>query len=214
MVELSKEEQNFLRRVISATAADLKALKLDPVKPEDLLIIVNKYRAGGYMISRRLDGGKESDLWRSIRNKLNSPVKSQAELIKIAEQSHLDGVLIRVTEAHDKKINALEDSLILARKAKVDSQLSIEFDLKEQLRILEAKKLDTINRLTAATSARKKLALDKDIRKIDEERKALLEERNGERKCWICGEWFKIAGGVFTKHTKECKKDKEKNLNK
>lgn len=211
MVNFSEEEKGFLKRAITATKKDLDGMGYDPTKREDLIIIVNTYRAKGYMPSLRSDGGKEYDLWNLLRNKLGSPTLTREEILIKQNKEHAEAHLRRITAVHDKKINDLERKLELAQKLKFESQIEMESSIKKELAAIEQKKQNALKRLENATSARKKLKIDKEISEIENDRKEILEPNGkGERKCWVCGDWFIVAGGVFTKHLKQCEKERKK----
>ena len=146
-ITFTKKEEQFIKRAIQTTAPDLKDSKLNPTIKADLLVIINTYRARGYMVGRRIDGGKEAGLWRSIRAKLGKPIKSREEILRENAEKHVKGVITRATEIHDSKIADLEMKLKLAKEAKLKAQNEVEALINAELADIEAKKKDALKRL-------------------------------------------------------------------
>ena len=135
---MKPEEQAFIRRAISEVSPFFPNANFDVNNKENLLWIINQFRAKGLIISRRADGGKEFSLWKQIRAKLGAPVKSQKEILKEHAKKTAIGVIERTMEAQDKRINALLKSLSKAKANKKKSIDDIEAAIDKEIDQLEA----------------------------------------------------------------------------
>lgn len=205
-MEFNNAEKAFLKRAIKATKADFEG-ELDLENKDDLIHVVNEYRSQGLMPGVRVDDGKEHGLWTAVRNKLGSPVKTHKELLDDQRAEQAEAELIQISKVHDSKIKHLQEKLQLAKIAKLEAQKEVQEQIEAEIAAIEAKKKDAIERLEVSKTARKKLAIDRDIKKLDAMRNEILNQdvEEGMGKCWTCGEVFKIRGGAYTKHVKTCK---------
>jgi len=204
--QLTNEEKRFLNNAVLETKNELG--EIDVNTKDGALLVINKYRAMGKLTPRRRDNGRESDIWRGLREKLGSPVKSQDEIRKEQEEARIKAAFSRDMIFYEDQEKKLLNRLANIRQSKTELGVKMEETLIAELALLEEKKkakqmkLQMIKNATPKTLdpiQEARLNLDKDI----------LEERmNGddkERKCWNCGQWFKVAGGAFTKHVTNCK---------
>jgi len=196
---LNSAEKNLVKRAIVATKPELGHMDLTPEKTEDLLLILNTYRARGYLMPRRFDGGKDSDLWREVRRKLGHPIKSQEQLIEESARKTATGLLERLSEGHNAKIGRLEERLKLANKEKENAINGVEDAIMAELAAVEAAKAEILNRAEGAKEARKQLKITKKLAELEEDRKP----SDGMVKCWPCGGWFNEGIG-FRNHQKAC----------
>lgn len=192
MIELTENEKKFVQRAIHTTLPDLKDMNLDPNNKEDLITILKTFRSRGYITPRRMDQGKDFDLWHSILEKLGVEFKDQKTLLKEQEEKRAEGIMDRLNKIHNTKINNLELKLKTAREEKDKVLAQIEQSIQVEIEQIEAKKKDALQRLEVARTAHEKLQR---IKKIKKEKK-YETDNTGLEKCMECGEWFKAGAGI------------------
>jgi len=192
MINLEENEKKFVKRAITSTLPDLKEQHLDPNKKEDLIIIIKTFRSRGYITPRRMDHGKDFDMWYSVLEKLGVHFKDQKTLIREQEEKRVEGIMDRLNQIHTKKINSLEEKLKEAHQEKDKVLNEIEQSIQIELDRLDAKKKEALSRLEVAKTAHEKLVRYKKIKK----EKKYETEDTGLVKCMECGEWFKAGAGI------------------
>jgi len=192
MINLTENEKKFVQRVIHTTQPDLKDMNLDPNNKEDLIIILKTFRSRGYITPRRMDQGKDFDLWYSVLEKLGVKFKDRKTILKEQEEKRAAGIMERLNDTHNIKINNLELKLEKARQEKDKALAEIEASIQVEIDRIEAKKKDALQRLEVARTAHEKLQR---IKKIKKEKKYETDD-TGLVKCMECGEWFKAGAGI------------------
>lgn len=200
LIKLTNSEKDLVKRAIVATKIDFNEADLSPEKNEDLILILNMYRARAYITPRMMDNGKEFDTWIDLRNKLGQPVETKEEIILKHERIYADGVLKKLNEVHDVKISRLERRLKTEQANKLKSQTDIEDKLQAQADLLEKERTEQLRKLEIAKKARGKLKLTKKLEEIKDDK-----SDKGQTKCWICGGWYREGAGIKS-HVRACKK--------
>jgi len=214
MIDFTEDERNLIRQ-IKIELVNMLPKDFDFEAKENLLTAVNIWKAKGFCIARRADGGKQSDLYISIRRKLGAPIPTKEEVVKIQKQKEIDEMLKKTNAMFDRKVSRILKSYKATKAEKEAAINRHRKNINSELENLERKKAELEEQLRMAETAEERLEkarederkrLEKEMENPDEK-----EDENGDkmRKCWNCGEWFKVAGGVFTKHSKECKSEEE-----
>lgn len=209
MSKLKKDEIEFVKRAHAKCQVEGKNIgTLDLENEAYVLELLRSWRAWGFMTPRRADHGADGDMWRQVVNKVGGKLETPEETRKRHAADRSLGLLTRTIEAHDEQIEDLKRELKLAQTAKVDATHAIERTLQKEIDDIEKKKQEAVEKLKSAQSARQRLEAAREHEELLKEKKNLLEEKivdgNRQRKCWKCGEWFLVSGGVYTKHAKEC----------
>ena len=191
MITLNDEEKNFVRRAIVSTKKDLEDLNLNASNKKDLLKIIDTFKAHGYVCARSIDGGKDSNIYIGLKDKLDDPIPTARETILKHAREHAEGIAKRISKAHDIEIEECKQNLKQAEQDKEDALKKNELKILEEVEVLDRKKREAEQRLIIAQKANEKLKQYKKIKKKQEHK-----EDDGLIKCWECGEWFKAGAGI------------------
>lgn len=186
------DEKRFIKRVVVSTKKDLEGLDLDPLKKDDLLKIVNTSRSRGYVVARRIDNGKDMNIYESIKSKLGDPIKPRIDRIMEQNQKHAEGIIKRINESFAPRIEQKKQELEDMIQERDDALMGIENKLVDELNKLKAKELDLTTRQEVIKNAREKIEREKKYKKKHEHK----DGADGQEKCWECGEWFKEGAGI------------------
>lgn len=186
------DEKRFIKRVVVSTKRDLEGLDLDPLKKDDLLKIVNTSRSRGYVVARRIDNGKDMNIYESIKSKLGEPIKPRIDRIMEQNRKHAEGIIKRINESFAPRIAQKKQEYEDMIQERDNALMNIENKLVDELNNLKAKELDLINRQEVIKNAREKIEREMKYKKKQEHKKST----DGMEKCWECGEWFKGELGV------------------
>lgn len=192
MTVFTDTEKNFIKRAIISVQPDLKDEEIDPTKKEALIRILRLFRGRGFITPRRIDGGKEYDLWHSIMKKLGLKLKTREEIKIDQEKRRVKGMMERLNEIHTTKINNLERKLKKAKNIKEEVLLETEKTIQLELDKLKKQQEETMKRLEDAKTARERILHYK--RKKEKQKEKAID--TGLMKCMECGEWFNGEKGL------------------
>jgi len=202
-------EERILVNKIKNTVSSFFPRDFDYTLRENLVEAVKYYKSKGYLPTLRSDTKKEREMCMSILIKLGEDIPTREQIIKKQEEKRVESLITRSNEAFDKKIAAYERSLERAKQEKSKAAQKYSQDIKAQIEKLEQQKQEALERLEIARTAESRVKVEKEKIQLKEDLQKEFEERlmgtNTERKCWNCGQWFPVAGGVHTKHMKICK---------
>lgn len=207
-MNFTNEERIFINKVKN-TVSSFFPRDFDYTLRENLVEAVKYYKSKGYLPSLRSDTKKERETCMSILIKLGEDIPTRVEIIKKQEEKRVESLITRSNEAFDKKIAVYERSLERAKQEKSKAAQKYTADIEAQIVKLEQQKQEALARLEIARTAEERVKVEKEKIQLQEDLQKELEERvmgkGTERKCWECGQWFPVAGGVHTKHIKACK---------
>jgi hypothetical protein len=206
MVSFTNDERLLIDQ-IKTVVCQFFPHDFDLAKKENLLTMVKYWKAKGYCQPRRADNGVQANLYISIRGKLGDPVPTQEEVLKADQQMQMDQMIKQVNAQFNKKIAAIQRTLDDTKKEKKVALNKYAIDIKKALADLEAKKEALQEQFKMQETAQERLIEARearDVRELTEKSEEQIIDGQRMRKCWNCGTWLKVAGGIFTKHIKEC----------
>ena len=191
MIEFNESEERFIKRAIVSTKKDLEDLDLNAGNKKDLLKIIDTFKASGYVCARSIDGGKDFNIWRIIKEKLDDPIPDPRETILKHARERAEGIAKRIEKAHDITIEKHKKQYEQALQDKEDALRENELKIQKEVEGIDIERQEALQRLEIAKMAREKISRNKKYKKKHDH-----EEDGNMDKCWECGEWFKSGAGI------------------
>ena len=205
MVNFTKDEKKLLGD-IKASVSQFFPYDYDYSIPDNLLRVIRYWKAKGYCQSYRADQGVQYALYISISGKLGAPLPTRKQVLKKQADKNMNDMMTRINASFDRKLASIQSELEITKAEKDKALNRTKNQAQAQIKKIDAEKAALLERLQIAETSVARLEA---ARKAEAEKKIEAEtepdpDGNKVRKCWTCGEVFKIAGGIYTKHVKEC----------